>query len=1217
MENLTFAQRIREDEAVSLSYDRVDKLPSPLLVIGLGGTGKDAVRTIKSIFAQRFVLPKTDDGQAIPVPARTAYLVIDSDQAANEAFDKSELVDITTTGLDDILRSQGSGLTPDEKLWVNKNLDASSVGKGAGTYRTAARLMLNRQYASVKNAIQSAMTKICLETMGETDKLGRLEVALITGIGGGTGSGTFLDIAQIIHYVKETTPILNKKFMNLTGYIIMPDVTLAHVHTAAMEIPIKRNSFAALKELDFWMNYENHRTVYTMKYAGMDSVTWQTPFDHCVLMSGSSVTGSGFDNAYEAIQQSIAENLLHYLAQEDMTTNKKTGAGDAVYSFMSFEDNLNSMLGGLAGNHPLPMEYKYRAIGAYSKRIPKKKILYYEGSILFKTFIPLKNERGTHEPNDALLKDGQTKTRAAQLTGSLGNFYNNFRSAVKTPPAFGQFNPQDETRLKVMRSMNPRPHAAYDCNPLNWQSNVVRVQAAMSAEGENGYLDKAWAGFQAYCMTVMSDPKLGPFSLYQYLTDRQNGLLTELDAIAKQWRQHPTNIRNSLNAFYQACEKQYPAFVRPPLLNGGKAVAEYLNSLQSLYDNIRQLEFAEAYSKALDIFIARIHKYVEDALKPLVETLIELEKEFVAPDVAKDDLGSDLFTVASVAPTVDTIFTQENAEDWKVTRAFLSELCTASFESERNVDKQSCGLNFIFPNKARLNVLTVLRTEMNRCFKQVNEQSLDAIMIQSGITTPEAQKKWIQDLGDSVKRSASPLFSLDSGIGNERYAICDYLSVPQDSEKCIRTLKELYDGDSTTVKSSTLLDHIYCTTAWDGIPLYIYSEMASLEEAYENACLDPVQSKGLHLVWTGDANAEYTANWCRLPSPKPFYFFGAHGTPKNEKEYDDVKALVKRAMDASMLSIDTTLPTPRFTFRRFANGPILTHNSVIADQVKEILERKDPISGQKLNPEQLTAALEALRAGAAEINVETGKNPVIMSKKLGLDLTTAKVNPFDPIVQANPVFLKEARANFDNLSVEMAVAVVEANPALHAQLVDQVEAFEMIAVELNKLRDQTKVWDPRIAYADTFAELISYGVLDYTRTGALVYKDAMEQNAPLVNPGLLADDLKMIASRHILGCSYIADLHVNNETRQFLEFVLNNTKQEWTAKDTMGTLTDADVDQKIARLDKLIAGVNAEIMTLTATKTKDPNADVATINKCISLLNGIKVKATNERVLLG
>ena len=48
------AQRIQEEELQDISIERVQKVATPLLVIGLGGAGIHAVGAMKKTFARQF-----------------------------------------------------------------------------------------------------------------------------------------------------------------------------------------------------------------------------------------------------------------------------------------------------------------------------------------------------------------------------------------------------------------------------------------------------------------------------------------------------------------------------------------------------------------------------------------------------------------------------------------------------------------------------------------------------------------------------------------------------------------------------------------------------------------------------------------------------------------------------------------------------------------------------------------------------------------------------------------------------------------------------------------------------------------------------------------------------------------------------------------------------------------------------------------------------------
>ena len=380
MSETTVQGNIVMNEQLNIAIDRVEKLDDPLLVIGLGGTGADILLTIKRMFAERFTLPRDENGNPIPIPRRTDYLAIDSSKATFMSFEQSESLDISVNGLDNILAPDKRDvlLNPCERAWLDPKLNAASNGIGAGTYRQAARLMLSRNYSRVYNALKTKLTRLASVKVGM-----RMNVVIVAGICGGTGSGTFLDVAQIVRKVLADDAALANMNKRITGYIVMPDISCAHVTSGGepMQASLKANGYAALKELDFWMNVGTHKTPYTIRYSDApgDACTWNMPpFDACILMSGTTVKGDLYQNSYDVMRTTIAENLLHYLAYEQKKTE---GDKDVEYSYISYEDNLARMV--IMTPKKMPLYYGYRAVGAYTKRIPKTEIMYYEGCLLY------------------------------------------------------------------------------------------------------------------------------------------------------------------------------------------------------------------------------------------------------------------------------------------------------------------------------------------------------------------------------------------------------------------------------------------------------------------------------------------------------------------------------------------------------------------------------------------------------------------------------------------------------------------------------------------------------------------------------------------------------------------------------------------------------------------------------------------------------------------
>ena len=188
MSETTVQGNIVMNEQLNIAIDRVEKLDDPLLVIGLGGTGADILLTIKRMFAERFTLPRDENGNPIPIPRRTDYLAIDSDNQKLKEFEQSERCDISVNGMAHILATKQ--LETWERKWLDPSLNAASRGSGAGMYRQAARLMLSRRYDDIYNALKTKLTRLASVRTGQAGASTlRMNVVIVTGICGGTGSG--------------------------------------------------------------------------------------------------------------------------------------------------------------------------------------------------------------------------------------------------------------------------------------------------------------------------------------------------------------------------------------------------------------------------------------------------------------------------------------------------------------------------------------------------------------------------------------------------------------------------------------------------------------------------------------------------------------------------------------------------------------------------------------------------------------------------------------------------------------------------------------------------------------------------------------------------------------------------------------------------------------------------------------------------------------------
>ena len=1125
---------IAEEQELDISIDRVDKLDSPLLVIGLGGTGSEAVHVVKSTFAKRYNLPVDANGNAIPVPKNTAYLVIDSDNGSQGSMATHEFRNISVPGLAAILDPKNRKTNPWENEWLNKNLDTDSVGNGAGTYRQAARLMLSRSFNAVFSSIAGKLKEICTVTQGEGGNTGLVNIVIISGISGGTGSGTFLDIAQIVRSIMEKDAMLNSLKYRLTAYLIMPDVSCSVVGPAhPLQIAFKSNSYAALKELDFWMGYETkHKTLYTMQYTAdaASRITWVKPFDACTLMSGTTYEGKPYNQPKKVVFSSIAENLLHYLANEN---NGLDADGNPKHTYISYEDNLRAAVGSLTKQ--LPANHSYRAIGAYTKKIPKKKILYYEGSRLFSTFMPDRNEHGVIMPVVKLVQRATCRADVINICGDLQGHYKRFTDVVKLPE-FCNIRVEDTNRIEYIRNMRPTPQDQENVGTYPWRDSVLIPKARESAEQ---YLEIAWKNFVAYAKDVITDPAYGPYALLEYLTEGQNTLRTSLKELIQNWSSTADNFRGGLTGLKNGCNTAWPNFVKPPLFGQRAALENYRQCLFNYYDGIRRAEFASAFARALEKFGKRLDEYRDQALSQLCKALDHMDTDFADGGVEQDDASSELFTLDAVKDSLDSSFQANNANQ-RITREFLSSLCDASFITEKSPDVHSSGVAFTFGRVSLSSIRTSLREKLEQCFGGVNAASMDQILINQVGDDVTIQQAEMDRLAKSIMSSACPMFSKDPSTSGTPHAEFAYLSVPDNAPGYLNHYKSTLD--QVEPKSSSLRDHIFCLNTYDGLPLYMYSQMQDLEQAYAARLPDPAQSKGLHLVWDGERDSDVTTNWSKLPSPRPFYYFNATGSVADVQDFEAAQQLVERALACGMLTIDDSTPKPSYTLRiKYTEGGMSSPkvSELIRQEVAVIDQMRDPITNNPLTEVQKLKPLQDYQQDAT-VKVVTGTaNPMCMQKYLGL--VDQPCDPFKDGATANPITLETARKNHKRLSQVLVAALICDDPVTRLAMVNQLEGMEYVQKRIDDINKVVNAWEPRIQYAETAARMMIFGLITINR-GTIGYTlDGV--TSALIQPQLLRDDLRNV-DNYTKCAGYLADMSTDNPVRHDLEFTLKALETE-------------------------------------------------------------------------
>ena len=381
--------------SIPLNSSRVPAQPgSGTLVIGVGGTGCRALLETKKLIDKTCCLSM--HAQERPTE-NVAYLCFDTDVHDLEQYTEGdevrlaprECVCMADPHLHMALGPAGHPQLPEfVREWLDPDLlNVIHPGAvGSGGVRQCGRLLLFRHMEQVCNAIQRA---VCgLAARGIT---GCLNICIMTGVGGGTGSGAFLDLAFIARELAER--ILPGQ-VNIYGYIFMPDVNLNRPMPDEYRHRIRSNGFAALRELDHLMGGPADGGRFNQRYSGTLVVdTERPPFDHAHLISAENLVGvAGWEDAYRRCLQTAAQSVLAFVVQEQAMFGVTAPAMQRQYEALSRAvKNRRYACNG--------RQASYLALNVSSYELPVDDILKYTASLLFDKMDGLFENRPT--PQDA------------------------------------------------------------------------------------------------------------------------------------------------------------------------------------------------------------------------------------------------------------------------------------------------------------------------------------------------------------------------------------------------------------------------------------------------------------------------------------------------------------------------------------------------------------------------------------------------------------------------------------------------------------------------------------------------------------------------------------------------------------------------------------------------------------------------------------------------
>ncbi|URN96437.1 MAG: tubulin-like doman-containing protein [Candidatus Pristimantibacillus lignocellulolyticus] len=864
---------------------RVDTIDNPMLVIGLGGTGIDALLRLKYQINRRFKLPEDSiSKKRKEKPDNVEFIAFETNEHDRHKKYKgigldplSEFVLLSNSEIGGLLQDRTT-LESYITDWLSPELLITDGISGASGIRQAGRLLL---FTKITQVVQALEKKIQGLSLGTNKKL---MVFMLTGISGGTGSGCFLDISYIVRAIMEREyGAAGVDKVNMLGYIFMPDVNLANKSlTDHTKEYIKKNGYAALKELDYWMNVDERNERFKQRYGNAITVNSpMPPFNLAHLISATNIDGKLLENSYDYCMNVTAENITNFMASED----KQSGEEFAIHDYISnIRTNINQM------PRPFTANYKYNIIGASSAVLPIEEITTFLAYRLFKKMEKMFDSTPNQEDVATLMRkigvdmDAVTREFESRVPEAIPGYQNN-----------DHFSYDNVIKGQIINVDTELEHS-YLSRAREQYVKTKKQYPAQLLENFNEQLDR-----------IFQNPSQGPFFASRIILTNKgyciiNQIKSYIESLQAQLARIPQDIDQARNISNQKFGDARSALISKPKKKDAfieAKIQEYL----LLADEARMeqmIEFYEDMITAINSQNSRIYEIFTELLNAL-NTIFENNGQILLNgDEQVDHKGNktyywNIVNVPDVEKIVGNIIDDKGVEE--LIRDFTSSLLSQSHQwiKEDEIDVIGSISEFLTD---QFGDLITKSMEDFLSIKYGKDESIDNIVERI--------------IAKKLDEEAVPVFHLSNSSGHFNFPQWGFVSVPADAANIFKGIKKYQDiaiGQARyTIKESQVKNRIFWLNTRNGIPLFSYTPIRQYEESYERTILDQ-EGIGRHLVQTQQKN------WAFLPSPIPEKSWGEIYENRRLRQYNrDIRELFDKAIQFGCIKekADTEATTNRY-----------------------------------------------------------------------------------------------------------------------------------------------------------------------------------------------------------------------------------------------------------------------------------------------------------------
>lgn len=828
------------------------------ILIGLGGTGVDCIRTIKTQVYNRL---KPDDPKAdIPLYSHIRFLGVDavdkkdilnSEQEPNNKnncylaqLDDTEYFSIANKNIESVLKNNRTVDNREDLSWFEYDkIDVPNLSDGAGGIRQIGRfLMMDKSEMFVNRLLQ----EINAAKSGLSNPT--VNIHIFSGLSGGTGSGCFLDVCYMVRSLAARTGSLR-----IFGYFFLPDVNLANVPFEAVDVRnyIPVNGYAAMQELDYCMRLRQNGGQFEQIYQGHQVIKWADPPVHmCHLICATDQYNNVIPDAYNYSMNVTAEYVMDFLTE----SNVQFDISQHLTNFTQIVSQANS-------KKTFGANMAYCVIGAACASIPLKEINTYLASELFARFASININLPTQTEIESFVSS--SLARDAQSIGDVyESLYREFREN-----AGDDYDSFDD--WKYIRDYGEKELVLFYTNQTAAKLNRIQASAKSMVTKKN---TRSLLGRITNALEdVLKDLSRGPIYAYRMFSSAEShNFLNTIDGIIKEnterWNQEAYQASDRNRDYENAMVDFRNHRSRGLFDSEQKRIRDYQWYIMLLEQHKLNMQIYEEFDNVLRTFRKQVEDIAASYYKKLSRVMITLINTFKEN---RDALAGEqyisrtnsfeipMMTINELKPSLDATIEKVNVPG--LLDLFMSRL----------IDNPDVWISEDENRVARFVTDFFVKDSFssfaNKTITDYLKDKYQALM--GPITNTQLVQKIYTDWIKPLTEKASPLFCFDNSMWKESESTkIAFLSFPSISNPITNAAQQMYNSSQQfwKLKDSALTDRIFVMCSACGLPICAYNKLSEYEEKYYFSS----QAHGWH-YYEGKARNMAFSDWRKLPPLKP------------------------------------------------------------------------------------------------------------------------------------------------------------------------------------------------------------------------------------------------------------------------------------------------------------------------------------------------------------